>query len=1075
MRSKFKWIFSVVLALSMQFLFAQEKTVVGVVSDAIGTIPGANIIVKGTNRSTQTDLEGKYSIKAKAGEILVFSFIGMRETTAEVGNSTTLNIKMESGVLLSEVVVVGYSSTTNKAFTGTFKQIKAEVLERKNVTNITQALAGEVAGVRVINTSGQPGSNATIKIRGVGSVNANSDPLYVVDGVPYVGNLSSINFSDVESTTVLKDASATSIYGSRGANGVILITTKTGKAGGSYVQVETKLGNNIALLPRYKTIRSADEYIALGWESLYNEGVITKAADPVAYANTNLFLSKGLGGSQYNSWNVTNGGELIDPVTRQVRAGVTKKYTPEKWEDYAFQASIRSETNLTLGGGDGKTNYFTSFGYLKDQGYSINSDFERLSSRININHEVKPWLKGGVNFGYSYSKSNNNGQSEDSGSVFWFADNMPSIYPLFERNTDGSIVQDPIYGGNKYDYGENGRRFGGLTNAISDATREIDRTGRHELNMNVSFDVKFTKGLTLENRVGAQYYNSSRDSKGDAFYGGSASQSGSIFKTKTEFLNYNVLNLLRYKSSFGEHSFEALIAHENNQLSNSFLSAYRTNLFDPNGLELNNAIVQQSSNSYKDMSSLESYFGQVNYDFKNTYFLSGTVRRDGSSKFINNKWGTFGSIGASWIVSNESFMDNQSVFSFLKLKASYGITGEQGVQDADGNLDYYPGLDTYSINNLNDEASLGDFIKGNPDLTWEKANQFQTGVEFALGKYLDVAVDYYSKRTKDLIFDRRVGPSLGYALLKVNDGELLNSGIEFDVTAHLLKGDDYFIDFTVNGEVPKNELLKLPIDPATGEEKLIDINGLYGRSSGHSLYDFYIREDAGVDVQTGAPQWNAYYFDANTNGTKDNDEGFIKSLYEYESENPQNVNGIVETKTTSYTNAAIKYIGKSAIPVVRGAFTLSTKYKAFSLSTQFLYSLGGYSYDGAYASLMHSGLIGSNNWSEDIKNRWQQPGDITSVPRLSNNRDLSSNGVSSRFVTKADYLSLNNVRVGFSMPQNFLKTIKMYGLDIYVSGDNLLLFSKREGFNPAASLSGASNTYRYSPMSTISIGIKAKF
>lgn len=1034
-----------------------------------------NVIIKGTTKGVQTDFDGKYSIKANTGDVLVFSFIGLKESSAKVGSSSSINMTMESGVSLEEVVVVGYSSTTDKAFTGTFKQIKAEVLERKNVTNITQALAGEVAGVRVVNTSGQPGSNATVKIRGIGSVNANSDPLYVVDGVPFLGNLSSINFSDIESTTVLKDASATAIYGSRGANGVILITTKKGRAGGSYIQVETKLGNNVALLPRYKTIKSADEYIALGWESLYNQGVINGNADPIGYANTNLFLENGLGGQQYNSWNVSNGGELIDPVTRTVRADVTKKYTPENWEDYAFQASIRSETNLTLGGGEGKTNYFSSFGYLKDKGYSINSDFERLSTRLSVNHEVKDWLKGGINFGYSYSKSNNNGQSSDSGSVFWFADNMPSIYPLFERNADGSIIQDPIYGGNKYDYGENGRRFGGLTNAISDATREIDQTGRHELNMNVSFDIKFAKSLTFENRIGAQYYNSSRDNKGDAFYGSSASQGGSIFKSKTEFLNYNVLNLLRYKTRFGESSLEVLAAHENNKLTNNYLSAYRTNLFDPNGLELNNAIVQQSSNSYVDKSSLESYFGQINYDYKDTYFLSGTVRRDGSSKFVNNKWGTFGSVGASWIISNESFMENQKLFSFLKVKTSYGITGEQGVQDANGNLSYYPGKDTYSINNLNDQASLGDYYKGNPDLTWEKSNQFQAGVEFGLGKYLDVAVDYYSKNTKDLIFDRRVGPSLGYALIQVNDGQLLNRGLEFDVTAHVLKGDDYSIDFSVNGELPKNELLKMPIDPATGEQKIIDISGNYGRAAGKSLYDFYVREWAGVDVQTGAPQWNAYYYDANGNGAQDTGEAFIKSLYDYGVQNPNNVSGIVETTTNNYADAATKFIGKSAIPAVRGAFTLSTKYKAFSLSTQFLYSLGGYSYDGAYAQLMHSDLIGSNNWSEDIRNRWQQPGDITNVPRLSNNEDISGNGVSSRFITKADYLSLNNVRVGFSMPDDFLKTLNMYSLDVYVSGDNLLLFSQRDGFNPSSSLSGASSTYSYSPMSTISLGLKAKF
>lgn len=1065
------------LALVTQLTFAQERTVSGTVSNNTGMpLPGVSVLVKGTKTGMQTDFDGKFAIKASPTQTLVFSYIGM--VTQEVSaSSTSVNVKLrDDSIDLNEVVVVGYGKTTTKSFTGTFKQVKAEVLERKNVTNISQALAGEIAGVRVINQSGQPGNDAVVRIRGIGSVNASSAPLYVVDGVPFSGNLSSINFSDIESTTVLKDASATAIYGSRGANGVIIVTTKAGKSGNSYIQVETKLGNNISLLPRHSVIKSADEYIGLGWESLYNQGVINKNANPVAYANSNLF-SGTLGiGQAYNSWNVTNGGELIDPVTRQVRSGVTKKYTPEDWKDYAFQASVRSETNLTLGGGEGKTNYFSSIGYLKDTGYSINSDFERLSTRLNVNHQVKSWLKGSVNMGYTYSKRNNNGQSSDSGSVFWFVDNIPSIYPLFTRDAKGEIVQDPIYGGGLYDYGEaGGRRFGALTNSISDAHHNVSRRIRHEFNINASFDVKFTEGLNLETRVGSQYFNSSNVNKGDAFYGSSASQDGSISHDKNETLSYNVLNLLRFKKKFGEHSLEALVAHENNKFSNSYLDASKYRLFDPNGLELNNGVVSNPSNSYVEDYALESYFGQVNYDFADKYFLSGTVRRDGSSKFVNNKWGTFGSVGASWILSKENFMQNQKFFSFLKLKTSYGITGEQGVTDANGNFLYYPGKDTYTITNLNDQASLSFKTKGNPDLTWEKANQFQVGVEFGLGKYIDATIDYYTKHTTDLIFDRRVGPSLGYALLKVNDGELVNRGLEFDVTAHLLKGKDYFIDFTINGELPKNEMLKMPIDPSTGKEKIIDISGRYGRSNGHSLYDFYTREWAGVDPQTGQAQWNAYYFDANSNGQLDGSEKFIPSLAIYEAENPDKVNGITSTTTKNFSEATIKYIGKSAIPKIRGAFTLSTQYKAFSLSTQFLYSLGGYAYDSAYASLMHSGIVGSNNWSTDIYNRWQKPGDITDVPRLSNGVDVSPNGASSRFVTKADYLALNNARLGFSMPKRFLESMNMYALDFYVSGDNLFISTARKGFNPSAQLDGASDTYAYSPMSTISLGVKAKF
>jgi TonB-linked SusC/RagA family outer membrane protein len=1068
MRLNTKWIYALLLVLSIQFSFAQEKDVSGVVTDNSGPVLGVNVSVRGTNRNAQTDLNGRYSIKATKGEVLVFSFIGMVEVSKTVGDSNILDVKMKEGIDLNEVIVVGYSTSTNKAFTGTVKQIKAEVLARKSVTDLSQALAGEIAGVRVIVGSGQPGSSATIRIRGIGSVNGNRDPLYILDGVPYSGNVSAINFADIESTTVLKDASATAIYGSRGANGVIIITTKNGRSSNSFILVETKLGNNLSLLPRYNTIKSPEEYIGLSWESIRNQGAITGSVDPVVYANTRLFGSDGIH-PKYNMWNVANATELIDPATGKVQSNVTRKYTPEDWGDYAFQASIRSETNLTMGGGEGKSSYFTSFGYLEDKGYSINSDYKRVSTRININNQIRSWLKGAMNMGYSYSKSNNNGQLiDDAENIFAFVDNIPSIYPLFERDATGAIKQDPIYGGGLYDYGI-GRGFGSRINGISEANREVNKTGRHELNANVFFDVKLMEELNLETRFGSQYYNSATDLKADSFYGAAAEQSGKISKSKTENLAYSFLNLLRFKKNFGSHAFEVLVAHENNRVTTSYLTASKYRLFDSNSVELDNAVVTIPSTSYTDENSIESYFGQVNYALKKTYFVSATVRTDGSSRFITNKWGTFGSVGASWIVSNESFMQNQKVFRSLKLKSSYGIIGEQG------GIGSYPGLDLFTVSNLNDQISVAFKTKGNPDLTWEKSKMFQVGAEFSLGKYIDASVDYYSKVTDDLIFDRRVGPSLGYSKIKVNDGVLVNKGIEFDVTSHLLKGNDYFIDFSVNGELLKNKLKKMPIDPSTGSEKTLDIDDFYGRSSGHSLYDFYVREWSGVNPLTGAAQWKAYFYDENKNGIQDASEEFITSLYEYEVTNPNNVSGIVETKTDQYYYAGMKYVGKSAVPKVRGAFTLSTGYKGFSFSTQFLYSLGGYAYDGVYGNLMHSNKIGSNNWSTDILNRWTKPGDITDVPRLSNGQDGLPNGFSSRFIVKSDYLSLNNVRVGYTLAGNYMKKVKMESLDFWISGDNLMLFSARAGFNPSTSESGQSSTYNYAPMSTISLGVRAKF
>ncbi|NKI26217.1 SusC/RagA family TonB-linked outer membrane protein [Arenibacter sp. 6A1] len=1067
---KIKYFLFLKLFLVSLVMMAQEKTITGNVTDQSGLpLPGVNILVVGTTNGTQSDFDGNYTIKASVGQSLSFSYVGQKTLTIAVGNSNTINAVMEEDAqALEEVIVVGYGTSTKQSFTGSVKQIDSELLDRKSVSNVSQALTGESAGVRVINTSGQPGSEATIRIRGFGSVNGNRDPLYVVDGVPYSGNISALNPSDIASTTILKDASATAIFGARGANGVVVINTKKGKNGNDYIEVETKTGQNFSLLPRYSTIKSPEQYIGLSWEALKNRGASfgRDEANAAIYANDRLFTSAGVG-ANYNMWNVANGGELIDPATGMVRDGVTRKYNPENWEDYAFQASNRTEANLKISGGNAKTNYFSSIGYLNDKGYSINSDYERYSARLNVNHQVKDWLHGSMNLGYTVSETNNGGQSEDSGSVFWFVDNIPSIYPLFLRDAEGNTIPDPYYGGNVYDYGQ-GRGFGGLTNAISDAQNSVQNRMNHEINFNTSLDIKFTDYLTLENRFGTQYYNSSYDEQNGPFYGPSSTSGGSIYKTKTEVFSYNMLNLLRFKKQFDDHSVEALVAHENNSWERKYLNAYKTKLVDPFGTELNNAVVSSPAGSYTRDYTLESYFGQLNYNYDNKYFVSGTVRRDGSSRFLKNKWGTFGSIGAAWAVINEDFMLNQDLFSNLKLKASYGLIGEQG------GVGYYPGYDLFEVENLNDEISLSFDSKGNPDLTWETSKMFQTGVEFGIGSFLDVAVDYYIKNTDDLIFDRRNGPSLGYALIKVNDGALRNKGLEFDVTAHLVKSDDFYVDLSVNGEFLDNEMTKMPIEPTTGEQKIIDIDGRFGRSVGHSLYDFYTREYAGVNTDTGVSTWNVYYFDENNDGKLQATER-VSSMADYVAQYPERANALSMATTETYSEATQKYVGKSAIPTVRGAFNLSTGYKGFDLSAQFLYSVGGYAYDAAYAGLMSNDQAGGNNWHTDILNRWQQPGDVTDVPRISSDYDKNVVSSSTRFITKSDFLNLNNIRLGYTIPKMYVEKIGMSNLNFWVSGDNLWLLSERKGFNPSTDEAGTSDRYRYSPLSTVTFGVRAKF
>ncbi|MDE0536989.1 TonB-dependent receptor domain-containing protein, partial [Tenacibaculum sp. L6] len=415
---------------------------------------------------------------------------------------------------------------------------------------------------------------------------------------------------------------------------------------------------------------------------------------------------------------------------------------------------------------------------------------------------------------------------------------------------------------------------------------------------------------------------------------------------------------------------------ETNSSDIKLTSTSKNKIVLPGLLEFNNFIINLPSSSYTDKSRLESYFSQINYDFKDTYYLSASIRRDGSSRFVKNKWDTFGSIGGAWIISNESFIENSNFIKFLKLKASYGIIGEQA------GVGYYPGLTLSNINNSNDEISITEDFVGNPDLTWEKSKMYQVGLESQLSNFLDINLDYYIKDTENLLFDKRLNIGSGVAIQDVNDGTLRNSGLEFDINAKIINKEDFKLGVSLNGEFLKNKLTAMPIDVSTGEQKVIDIDGVFGRTKGRSLYDFYTREWAGVDPANGAPMWYAYYYDANNDGVfnESDDSEVINSLHEYQAEFPDRT--LTKTVTSNSAVATRQFLNKSSIPTVRGGFRLNMSYKNFDFSSQLIYSLGGYAYDAAYADMMGNGRVGSWNWHKNIRNRWQNPADITNVPAL---------------------------------------------------------------------------------------------
>ena len=1085
------------LVLAMSFSYAQEKTVSGNVTDQDGVpLPGVSIVVVNTTTGTQTDFDGNYAITVTEGQVLRFSYVGQKTVDQTVGASDTMNVQMDADAqALEEVVVVGYGTSTKAAFAGTAKTVKAEDIELKNFSNVTQALAGEAAGVTVINTSGQPGSVSTVRIRGFGSVNGNRNPLYVVDGVPFTGDLNSINPSDIASTTILKDATATAIYGSRGANGVVLITTKKGSASENYIEIDVKSGINTQIIPRYSVIRSPEESLGLIWEAKRNRELLTGdgTGTPGDLAAANDFASQNLFGTDASSflapgYNFTNtaGPDIINPATGQVNAGVGRRYTPELFNDVSFNSSFRTESTLRMGGGSEKGRYFVSAGYLDNRGYAINTRFQRYNARINVDSDVKEWLNVSAQLGYTYSENLSNGQTVGSENVFEFADKTHPIFPVFLRDDDGNFVPDPIFGGNQFDYGSASgfrtRPTSDNLNPVGSALYDLNQIDQHELVASFGLRAKIVDGLTAETTFGAQRSNAVNREISNQFYGVGVTNEGDITQEVVDVATVNFLQLLRYKKDFGLNSFEILAAHESNFFQRDFTSAFKTKAIIPGGTQLDNYIVAPSqAEGFRITRSLDSYFAQLNYNYDNKYFITGSVRRDGSSVFANNRYDTFGSVGVSWVASNESFLANNDLFTYLKFKGSFGRTGDEGLTFDDVNLttaNAFRGINTFDVTNVGGEFAVAPSSFENPDLTWETANQFQAGVEFSLGSFLDATIDYYVKDTDNLLFNRTVTTSTGIAQIRVNDGELRNQGLEVDFTAHLLKTKDASLDFSINGAFLSNELTVAPIDPETGEPAVLSPSpdsGTYFLSEGRSIADFYMREYAGVDPEDGFPQWTRLFDDVNGDGVFDDGDTSIQSLTEFLADNPD-ANVASET-TKTYADATQQYIDKSGVPTVSGAFRLNARVHGFSLSTQFTYSLGGYGYDGQYAELIHDnngGILGTNRHI-DVRNRWQQPGDITDVPFIADRAINNVNSIQSRFITSTDFIALNNVVLGYDLNKKILDQIGMAGLNIYVSGDNLYVKSARQGYIPSTSETGISGRRFFAPLSTFTVGVRGKF
>ena len=1075
MKTKFKGILTLFLALVVQVSFAQQRTITGKVSDGSGPLPGVSVVIKGSTIGTETDFDGKYSIKASSGDILIFRYIGYLSINATIGSSSIINVSMkEDANILDEVVIVGYGTNTKKSFTGTASVVSSENIDAKAVSNVAQALIGEVSGVSVTRTDGRPGSSATIRIRGFSSIEGNSAPLYVVDGVPFSGDINAINPNDIESTTILKDASATAIYGARGANGVVLITTRKGTVGKNTVEFDFQTSVSSRALPRYNLVDNEEEYMELVFAGLKNSADFAGESNPSQFALDNLFSDRGVA-PLYNMWNVADGNGLIDPSTGKVISGVTRKYTPTDWADAGYRDGVRNEMNFKTSGGTDKTKHYFSLGYLSDEGFIAESQYDRYSTRLNVTANPVDRVKISTNLDYSYSEYND-ATGYGGGDVPYMLDFTPTIYPLYLRDTDGNIVMNPNTNEPFYDFGDNiagnARDFSATYNGIGEAIYNINRTKRHSVNGNINAAVEIMEGLTFETTYGMNFYSSNLDNTRNSIQGSAGvALGGTLYKANTTYVSQNFNQILRYKTKFGEdHNFNMLVAHESFADRNEYFDMNRKGIvnLNPNAAGAPDNYLDQNGVSTGNIveTSLEGYFTQANYNYLNKYYLQGTLRKDGSSRFYKNKWGTFWSAGAGWIVSEENFLSSSNVINYLKLKASYGVLGDQGNAAYAGQLGF-------NIENLLGQPSLAPRAVVDPNITWESSEQMQVGVEIELFKgAIQADLDYYVKTTNNLYVNKRLPPSTGDAVILTNDGSLENSGFEFNVTGNIVRNRDFNLSLTINGEMFNNQITQMPIENSTGLPKVVNISGLFGQSQGRSIYDYYIREWAGVDPANGNPMWIENWSDENSNGQYDSGEG-IPDMLVYTAENPDAV--IEERITNTYSNATRKYSDKSVIPTVRGAFRLNSSYKGFSLSTQFGYSLGGYGYDSQYANLMTNGKVGGSSYHNDMKDRWMQPGDINDVPRLYSNENVQVVSSSTRFLQSTDYLALNNARLGYQVPSQFLAKTGFSSVNFWVSGDNLFLLSSRQGYNPTTSLTGQSGRYTYNPISNYTLGVRVKF
>ena len=1021
MKSKITWCLALGLLFLTQLTFAQQKTVTGTVTDGSNVpLPGVNVVVKGTTTGTQTDFDGNYSISAAQGDVLTFSYVGFTPKDVAVGASSTYNVTLEEGEALEEVIVLGYTTKSVDEVTGSSVQVEAADIESTPFVSADQALQGKVAGLQISQASGTPGSIQDIRIRGVSSFASSNEPLYVIDGVPVnnsnaggnanassLNPLASISAQDIKSITVLKDASATAQYGARGSNGVIVVTTKNGSEGKTTFTFTSTVGIQNDAFNKRDVLTGAQRQLLTG-EALVN-----------AYGANGSVRDLG----------VTPGNAINDGIAI---GALPAAYADYNGENYDWSGLIKNEDalmqnyNFSASGGDELSTFYASVGYNKTEATVIGGEFERVNGLVRVTRK----LRDNIDFSTSVNVSNTK-QNPILEQGSFFSNPFITRYlmnPLNNPfNADGTPTTDLT--------------FGSLHNTLYVLDNNITRNMLTRAISNSKLDWEWFENFTFSNTLSLDYQLAEYRNYQNRYEGDSAPVNGASEAADSKLYNYVYQGSFNYNFKLGDvHNFDVTALFEYQKNQNSYLYGYGEN-FPADGLT---NIASASANfdatsSFTDWYNV-SYLGLFNYNYDGKYIVDATIRREGSSFFpAGKRFGTFGSVGLAWNVYKEDFMRG-SIFNELRLRGSYGVTGNNGVGS-----NTYQALLSYGADYSNNGGATPSQF-GNADLSWENGNVFDAGVVFGVfDNRLSGSFTYFNRETTDLLQQVPLSLTTGFGAQNRNIGAMTNKGIEAMLSVDIIRNQDF--NWSVSGNIAtvRNEVTELAVG-ADGND-LDPLAGSVYKSTvvGEPVASWYMRTWAGVDTETGAPTWY--------------------------------LNGQDGEVTSNYNEAERTFQG-SALPTYSGGFGTRVSWKGFFAEAN-AYFAGGHKIYEQFAQFYlrtNSFTLGSYNGAAELLERWQQPGDVTDIPKLDYAQNDNFHATSTRHLYDGDYIRLKNVALGYSLPSKFLKQFGLYDLTLTLRGTNVATWVKDDGLtlDPEVRANGYT-TLTTPPVETYTFGVNVKF